>query len=510
MSLTDDLYSTGFPGGMYNSGFAASWLAQRLSDAEPAPQGGQTYARVLIAQGDRQCLANQVLHGQTENLNALLQVASHRIPSLYQQRAPSTWAKLAQVPVFVSGAFQDEQTGGQWPAIIGDLSHDPHVWATIVNGTHIDSLGPGTMSRWIEFLDLFVADRLPSASPLIETLAAGLYQQLANAPAEPLPALQFTGEPSVAAARVAFEAQPRVRVLLDNGGGSFGPGALQPVWSLDFPSWPPPHAVATTFDLGSGGTLGPTPPVASSVAYRPDPSARPATDLPVGNVWTALPPYQWTAVTGANGLGFVSPPLTRDVTVVGPASLNLWVKSTAADADLQVTVSEVRPDGKELFVQTGELRASDRALDPAASTATHPVPTYAGSTARPLPSGQFTEVRIPIFPFAYAFRTGSRIRVDHHRARRGAARMGVRDLPDARDRDRYSRARRSDAVGARALGPAGSSPAGRTAGLPVIAWRAVQELRAGRKRRLRWQTAERSRWSSRCRWSSRPFGEGCR
>ena len=62
-------------------------------------------------------------------------------------------------------------------------------------------------------------------------------------------------------------------------------------------------------------------------------------------------------------------------------------------------------------MQTGELRASDRALDPAASTATHPVPTYAASTAKPLPQGRFTEVRIPMLPFGYAFRAGSRIRV---------------------------------------------------------------------------------------------------
>jgi len=39
MSLTDDLYSTGFPGGMFNSGFAGSWLAERQSDAQVAPAG---------------------------------------------------------------------------------------------------------------------------------------------------------------------------------------------------------------------------------------------------------------------------------------------------------------------------------------------------------------------------------------------------------------------------------------------------------------------------------------
>ena len=33
LSPTDDLYSTGYPGGIYNDGFAASWVAERVSDA---------------------------------------------------------------------------------------------------------------------------------------------------------------------------------------------------------------------------------------------------------------------------------------------------------------------------------------------------------------------------------------------------------------------------------------------------------------------------------------------
>jgi len=411
MSLTDDLYSTGFPGGMFNSGFAGSWLADRIADAKPAPAGGQTYARVLIQDGDTTCLANQELHGQAQDLASLLSQASHRDPGLYDQRAPVTWAAKTQVPVFLSGAFQDEQTGGQWPAVVSSLAKDPDVWVTMVNGTHTDSLGPGTISRWLEFLDIFVAQKVPKQSALLHSLAPLLYSQLASAPSETPPPLQYTDAPDVAAARKAFESQPRVRVLMDNGGGSKGPGALQPVWQAQFAAWPPPAAVATTLHLGPGGSLVRATPAASTVSYRPDPAARPATDLPTGNVWAATPPYVWTPVTGPGGIGFSSAPLAKDVTVIGPASLDVWVKSTAADTDLQATVSEVRPDGSELFVQSGTLRASDRALDPVRSTATHPVPTYLLSTVRPLPKGTFTEVRVPILPFAYSFRAGSRIRV---------------------------------------------------------------------------------------------------
>jgi predicted acyl esterase len=411
MSLTDDLYSTGFPGGIYNSGFAGSWLADRVSDAKPAPAGGQTYAKVLIAQGDATCLANQSLHGQALDPTSLLHQASHRDPALYAERAPVTWAARTKVPVFLSGAFQDEQTGGQWPAVIPALAGDPNVWVTLVNGTHVDSLGPGTISRWLEFLDIFVAQKVPTQVPLLGTLATPLYGQLAGAPSAAPPPLQFTHAPTLAAARRAFEAQPRIRVLMDNGGGNKGPGALQPVWQAQFASWPPPAAVATVLHLGPSGTLTAANPSTTSVAFRPDPAARPPVDLPSGDPWSALPPYVWTPVTGPSGLGFVSAPLRHNLTAIGPASVNLWVKSTAMDTDLQATVSEVRPDGSELFVQSGALRASDRALDPRTTTATHPVPTYLAATARALPRGTFTEVRIPILPFAYSFRAGSRIRM---------------------------------------------------------------------------------------------------
>ena len=411
MSLTDDLYSTGFPGGMYNSGFAGSWLADRVSDAKPAPAGGQTYAKVLIALGDATCLADQSLHGQAQDLASLLGQASHRDPALYTQRAPVTWAARTRVPVFLSGAFQDEQTGGQWPAVIPALAGDPNVWVTLVNGTHVDSLGPGTLSRWLEFLDIFVAQKVPTQLPLLGILAPLLYGQLAGAPSAAPPPIQFTHAPTLAAARTAFKAQPRIRVLMDNGGGNKGPGALQPEWQAQFASWPPPSAVAKVFHLGPSGTLTTATPSTNSVAFRPDPAARPSVDLPAGNPWSALPPYVWTPVTGPSGLGFVSAPLRHDVTAIGPASVNLWVKSTAMDTDLQATVSEVRPDGSELFVQSGALRASNRALDPRTTTATHPVPTYLAATARPLPRGTFTEVRIPMLPFGYSFRAGSRIRV---------------------------------------------------------------------------------------------------
>ncbi len=413
MSVTNDLYATGYPGGIFNSGFAGSWVAQRLADAQPAPAGGQAYAKALIEQGDHQCLINQRLRLQTENISKLETEDRHRTAALFDVRSPEAWAAHITVPVFLVGALEDEQTGPQWPAIIPALARDPDVWVTMVNGTHADSLGPGTLTRWIEFLDLFVANEIPRAPSYMTSLSSALYHQITGAPSAALPPLRFTHAKNTAMARAQFKsADPRVRVLFDNGGAAANPGALDPLWEADFSSWPPPTAVPTTLSLGPGGSLTAGRPTRSSASWRPDPAARPATDLSASaNAWAALPPYDWTPVTGSEGVGFISAPLSHPVVVVGPASVNLWLRSSAPDTDIQVTVSDVRADGQEMYVQSGFLRASDRALDPTHSSALAPDPTYRAATARPLPAGRFSEVRVPIDPIGYAFRTGSRIRI---------------------------------------------------------------------------------------------------
>jgi len=45
--------------------------------------------------------------------------------------------------------------------------------------------------------------------------------------------------------------------------------------------------------------------------------------------------------------------LTSNLVVVGAGALQVWVEASAGDVDLQATVSEVRPDGLETYVQSG-------------------------------------------------------------------------------------------------------------------------------------------------------------
>ena len=115
MSVTDDLYTgTGYPGGIFNSGFAQSWVQERMDDAKPAPAGGQPWARELVKPGDKHCLANQKLRLQTQDALELQKQNPFRTPSLFAHRAPGPWLKHAKVPMFLVGQFQDEQTSGHF------------------------------------------------------------------------------------------------------------------------------------------------------------------------------------------------------------------------------------------------------------------------------------------------------------------------------------------------------------------------------------------------------------
>src|SRR5207302_1780103 len=81
----------GFPGGIFNNGFAQTWLQERKDDAQPAPAGGQQYARKRVNNGDTTCLANQQLRLQT--LDPVEFTRTHRfyVPSLMDQRSPINW-----------------------------------------------------------------------------------------------------------------------------------------------------------------------------------------------------------------------------------------------------------------------------------------------------------------------------------------------------------------------------------------------------------------------------------
>ncbi len=445
MSPTDDLFSTGYPGGIYNDGFAASWFGERVDDAmaaasyshgtlvplaaTPVTNVGQpwTYYEIdaeLASDDGTQstCLANQALHGEAASLASLAGpqlvapgTGPGRQPALFDPRSMIVWARHIRVPVFLSGALQDEQTGPQWPALIDAIPKTTPVYANMVNGDHIDSTDPQTISRWLEFLDIYVARKVPSEPSSLASLVLDGFTGFASGVSAqaPLPAIRFTQAPSVAAARAEFAAQtPLVRVLFDNGAGAAGPGAIQSTYSADFSTWPPAGKVESLY-FGRDGSLVATPAAApASARLILDPSVRPLTSLPPGgNAWAANPGWDWTPVPAANGIAFQTAPFTTATTIVGPATLDLWVKSATPVDDFQATITEVRPAAdQEEYVTSGFLRSSNRD-DLTDSTALFTDPNYTANHSSKLSPHTLSLVKIPIDPIVHTFRPGTELRV---------------------------------------------------------------------------------------------------
>jgi predicted acyl esterase len=104
-------------------------------------------------------------------------------------------------------------------------------------------------------------------------------------------------------------------------------------------------------------------------------------------------------------------PLKQNTTVVGAGALHVWVRASKPRVDLQATITEVRPDGKETFVQGGWLRGDMRGLFKSRSTPLEPVLGLRSRDLKPLPRKRFVEATIPLYYEGHAYRAGSRIRV---------------------------------------------------------------------------------------------------
>jgi hypothetical protein len=264
------------------------------------------------------------------------------------------------------------------------------------------------------------------AAPIIYQQAMGLPKtDVVTLPADPIQKI-----PTYAAALAAFEKLPQVRVLFDNGAGA-SPGGIStagspyPAYEQSFSQWPIPSTVAQTWYLGPQGTLTDQPPATQGTdSYTSNAAALPPTDYSgntgSGGLWGDASEWQWSWQQDPSGtaVSYLTAPLTADTTVVGGGAVDLWVKSSTPDVDLQATVSEVDPNGNETFVQNGWIRASERKLATGpddflrqASTPLEPVPSMRAVDVQPMPSGQFVEVVIPLDFEGHVYRAGTQIRV---------------------------------------------------------------------------------------------------
>ena len=412
LSVLDDSFrSTLYPGGILNKGFAVDWIQQRMDASRPF---GQKWTQNQVDAGDTRCADNQKVRLQNPDLVKEIDANPFYSNPLGDALAPITFVNKIKVPVFIAGAWQDEQTGGHFPAMLPNFTGSPHVYITLTNGLHTESLTPPVARRYMEFLQLYVGKKVPDlaiGAVMAGVLGVGIWGVGTFAPFEN----RFAGMTYEQALK-AFESEKPVRVLFEQGGNpAYTPGTPEPYFTKDFDRWPIPQAVTSSWGLGDNGVLMPGQTGKGTIvdSYVADPTALPATFYTGdGNgVWRADVKYDWEILPPGTAVGYITAPLANDTVVIGAGSVDLWVKSTSADTDIEVSISEVRPDGSEIYVQSGWLRASQRKTDEATSTDLTPIYTNAKADAADLPPGEFTKVRVALFPFAHPFRAGSRIRL---------------------------------------------------------------------------------------------------
>ena len=310
---------------------------------------------------------------------AKIRANSHYVPRTADPLDPVTFVNKIHVPVFMACQWEDEQTGGHCPTLAEHMTGTDRKWFTFTNGAHIDSLDPATFDRWFDFLELYVAGQAPivnqaavrAASPVIYQSAMGLPS---NDPIT-LPPDPIQTEPTYAAALAAFQALPPVRVLFDNGAGaspagSQTPGDPYPGFEQSFAGFPVPGTQADRLYLRPGGALGSSAPRRQTINwYTSKVKALPLSDYATdntggGGLWgnASQWQYNWKPNPSGTAVSYVSAPLSATTTVIGGGAVHLWIKATTPNVDLQATISEVRPDGKETFVQNGWVRANERKL----------------------------------------------------------------------------------------------------------------------------------------------------
>ncbi len=338
-------------------------------------------------------------------------------PAVADPLDPVTFVKKINVPTFMACQWEDEQTGGHCADLAQHFTGTSRKWFTFTNGAHVDSLDPYTFDRLYDFLELYVAHQAPIVNAaVIHAAAPVIYQEAMGLPKTDLvtlPADPIQEKPTYESALAAFEALPSIRVLFDNGAGTSPLGtttrrrSLPGIRRLLLRASDPRDEGRRAGISGRTARSPNKQPTAEGVdSYTSNANATPLTDysdqhrlgrsvgqrLPVGMELGAAP--------GGSAVSYVSAPLTTDTTAIGGGAVHLWVKSSTPDVDLQATVSEVRPDGNETFVQDGWLRASERKLATSSKnmfkqkpTLLQPIPTFLASDEEPMPADDSSRSR---------------------------------------------------------------------------------------------------------------------
>ncbi len=413
LSVIDDPWRQQWPGGIYNSGFTKAWIAAR--DVQTAA-GGQAWDHRRIEAGDDVARDNQRIRSQNFDFEQFGR-ASESFQVLQRSRCLADLVGEIDVPVYLTGAWQDEQTGSRFALMLEDFANSPEQRYVLFNGHHPDGYSPMVILRWFEFLNFHVARRVPKVHEMIRMFAPAQFAEVFGFSPE-LESDRFSHHgDDVEAALAEYRSEPRVRLLFENGAGHDTPGATAHRFEVGTDVFPPEGVRPLRLHLAGGGQLAAeVPDAAGADEYRDDPEAGDEAyckDLLVDMNQFAMPsvPIRWTRFDDACTAAYETEPLEAPLVLAGSGHVDLWLKPGTSDTAVQATLTEVRPDGHEVRLQCGWHRPVHRVEDQASADDLRVDYTFAPEDRRALVPGEWLHFRLPVYPVTALVRTGSRLRL---------------------------------------------------------------------------------------------------
>ncbi|QRM32693.1 CocE/NonD family hydrolase [Microvirga sp. VF16] len=326
-----------------------------------------------ISQGDKECAAIRQSDKRVVKRSFIDEVRKHPLKDEWWESAYLATAKVAgkvNVPTMLIASWQDTYGGAArestrlFTQLIPDVKHKKLV---LMNGDH-GIAGPGP--RGYSLVD---SERMKFLDRWVKGVENGVDNEL------PVTVFWDVREP--------------------NGDAKKSVAG----WVTHHKTWPEPTVERRPYYLTADAKISPDKP-----ADRPTEGPR-AYIYPTGaelygsNQQFAIQPYS------KGVLNYRTAPAASDMVLLGNPEVTLYLSiDHGDDADLELTLKDVDPDGNVLFLQSGLLRTSLRAVDEARSHADEVVPLF--RKFEKLVPGNIYEVRMSLLsPIAHVVRQGHSI-----------------------------------------------------------------------------------------------------
>ena len=362
--LIDDLYrGIVYPGGVSNYGFPLLWTGgvRNVYDI-----GGGFLLGMDENDAAEPCMRNATTKSRTALNDPIVQGLQDTDNMWFQARSLINYAERINVPIHISGAYQDEQTGPRGPYhLFEEVTNAPVRRLVMTNGDH------GTQQDG-KFLE---PDRKAFLDHYLRRLGPGYNSSSVVTFLENL-----QGEEDVPVAKV------------------------NRTFPLEDTKW-------TDMYLRADGKLSEQKP------KKDEGSSSYVSGSPRQSAWVYQaghePGAPFTTEEGPDGLSFTSEKFRQPTAMIGPATATLYMSSTAPDTELFVQVIDEAPDGSRYYVQRGLLKASHRAIMPGQSdrlgNGTIYRPHRPHTNPQNIEPGKAYRYLVEIFPFGHVFRPGHKL-----------------------------------------------------------------------------------------------------